>query len=125
MNCLKRPVRTTRQPVLDINIIATASAIILVLFAFPAVAAISDLVNALREHDEKSAEKVIELRHEIRRLSDEFIIRQSERIAGRAGAQVELIRLEMELLDNMRRIYTRAKRVAKEFVPEQVADNTA
>ncbi len=89
------------------------------------VAAISDLVNALREHDEKSAEKVIELRHEIRRLSDEFITRQSERIAGRAGAQVELIRLEMELLDNMRRIYTLAKRVAKEFVPEQVADNTA
>ncbi len=89
------------------------------------VAAISDLVTALREHDEKSAEKVIGLRHEIRRLSDEFITRQSERIAGRAGAQVELIRLEMELLDNMRRIYTLAKRVAKEFVPEQVADNTA
>jgi hypothetical protein len=28
----------------------------------------------------------------------------------------------MEMLDNLRQIYTLAKRVAKEFVPDEVAD---
>jgi hypothetical protein len=29
--------------------------------------------------------------------------------------------MELELLDNLRRIYTLAKRVARDFVPEEVA----
>ena len=88
------------------------------------VSAINDLITAVREGDERAAENVITLRHEVRRLADEFIARQSERIAGREGPQADLIRLEMELLDKMRRIYTLAKRVAKEFVPKEVAAKT-
>jgi phosphate:Na+ symporter len=88
------------------------------------VSAINDLITAVRKGDERAAENVITLGHEVRRLADEFIARQSERIAGREGPQADLIRLEMELLDKMRRIYTLAKRVAKEFVPEVVAGKT-
>ncbi|MFC1681089.1 Na/Pi cotransporter family protein [Pseudomonadota bacterium] len=84
------------------------------------VAAIDDLITAVREHDETAALKVISIRHDMRRFAEDFIVRQSQRIAGREGAQIDLVRLEMELLDSMRRIYTLAKRVAREFVPREV-----
>ena len=84
-----------------------------------------DLVTAVREHDENAAQKVISLRHDIRRLSDDFTARQSQRIAGREGDQIELVRLEMQLLDRIRRMYTLAKRVAKEFVPDEVDADAA
>lgn len=58
-------------------------------------------------------------------IGSRVIVRQSQRIAGREGAQIDLVRLEMELLDNMRRIYTLAKRVAKEFVPHEVGAESA
>jgi len=35
----------------------------------------------------------------------------------------ELIQPEMELLEHLRRIYTLAKRVARDFVPKEVASN--
>ena len=48
--------------------------------------------------------------------------RQSQRIGAAETRNIELIRLEFEVLDNLRRIYTLAKRVAKDFVPEEVAE---
>ena len=46
---------------------------------------------------------------------------QSERIGVQETRHGYLVRMELELLDNLRRIYTLAKRVAKDFVPEEVA----
>lgn len=102
-----------------------ATGIILYDLGEKVVSAVREVTTAVRERDEQAAQHVIEMRHEIRRLADQFIARQSERIAGREGSQIELVRLEMELLDKMRRMYTLAKRVAKEFVPEEVAGKTA
>jgi hypothetical protein len=36
---------------------------------------------------------------------------------------LKLVQLEMELLEHLRRIYTLAKRVARDFVPKEVASN--
>jgi hypothetical protein len=36
---------------------------------------------------------------------------------------LKLVQLGMELLENLRRIYTLARRVARDFVPEKVAGN--
>ena len=42
-------------------------------------------------------------------------------MATKEAGNLELIRLQMELLDKLRQIYTLAKRVAKDFVPAEIA----
>ena len=83
--------------------------------------AIKDVVRAVREEDQKAAEAVITVKDEIRRLSERFLSRQSESLGVSDQEHLRLVRLELELLDRLRRIYTLAKRVAKDFVPEEVA----
>ena len=83
--------------------------------------AIDDVVRAVREEDQRAAEATINVKEEIRHLADRFLEHQSEFIGDRAEGRLELVRLELELLDRLRRIYTLAKRVAKDFVPREVA----
>ena len=82
---------------------------------------IRNVVRAVREEDQKAAEAVITVKDEIRRLSERFLSRQSESLGVRDQEHLLLVRLELELLDRLRRIYTLAKRVAKDFVPDEVA----
>ena len=46
---------------------------------------------------------------------------QSERIGVQETRHRYLVRMELELRDNLRRIYTPAKRVARDLVPGEVA----
>lgn len=79
------------------------------------------VIQAVREDDETAAQEVITIKEEIRRIADEFLIRQSERIGIVGNKHLALVRLEMEFLDKLRGIYTLAKRIAKDFVPDEVA----
>jgi phosphate:Na+ symporter len=83
--------------------------------------AVDQAVQAVRENDEKAAENVILAKDDIRQIADEFLQRQAERIGIQEPGRLNLVRLEMELLDKLRSIYTLAKRVAKDFVPSEVA----
>ena len=83
--------------------------------------AVDQVVRAVREDDEKAAEEVIMVKDEIRRIAEEFLMRQSERFGIQESGHLNLVRLEMELLDKLRGIYTLAKRIAKDFVPDEVA----
>jgi len=82
---------------------------------------IDHVVQAVREADEKSAEEVIIVKREISEIAAKFLNRQSERIGIQGSGHLNLIRVEMEFLDNLRSIYTLAKRIAKDFVPDEVA----
>lgn len=84
--------------------------------------AVEQVIKAVREEDETAAEEVITLKGEVRRIADEFLVRQSERIGVEDSGHLNLVRLEMEFLDKLRGIYTLAKRIAKDFVPEEVAN---
>ncbi len=84
--------------------------------------AIGQVITAIRGEDEQAAASVLALKDEVRRLADEALARQSERIGVAETGNIELIRLEFEVLDNLRRLYTLAKRIAKEFVPREVAE---
>ncbi|MEN8214465.1 MAG: Na/Pi cotransporter family protein [Pseudomonadota bacterium] len=84
---------------------------------------IDDAVTAVRERDEKAAEEVIAAKDDVRDLADEFLSRQSERIGKQQGTRLSLVRMEMELLDRLRGIYTLTKRIAKDFVPQEVGVN--
>jgi phosphate:Na+ symporter len=83
--------------------------------------AIDRVIQAVRKEDETAAEEVITVKDEVRRIADEFLRRQSERIGIQDSGHLNLVRLEMELLDKLRGIYTLAKRIAKDFVPDEVA----
>ena len=65
--------------------------------------------------------KLILEKDEIRRIADDFLTRQSESMGTQEIANLDLVRLQMELLSSLRQIYTLAKRVAKDFVPQEVA----
>jgi phosphate:Na+ symporter len=86
--------------------------------------AIADLIRAIRESDETAAAAVIALKDDIRRLAEQALQLQSERIAVKEPGHLLLVQLEMEVLEHLRRIYTLAKRVARDFVPKEVASQT-
>jgi len=90
-------------------------------FAAQVIQAVSGVIKSICEKDETAAAAVLAQKDEIRRLADEALKLQSERIAVSEPQHLKLIQLEMELLENLRRIYTLAKRVARDFVPEKVA----
>jgi len=77
--------------------------------------AVDQIIQAVREDDETAAEEVITLRGEVHKIADDFLVRQSER------EHLNLVRLEMELLNKLRNIYTLTKRIAKDFVPDEIA----
>ena len=83
--------------------------------------AVEQAVQAVRENDEKAAENVILVKDDIRQIADDFLQRQAERIGVQGPGRLELVRLEMELLGRLRSMYTLAKRIAKDFVPAEVA----
>jgi len=83
--------------------------------------AIEDVIRSVRENDEKAAENVIAVKDEIRRIAEEFLVHQSQRMGVKEDRHLALVRLELELLDKLRQMYTLTKRIAKELVPDEVA----
>ena len=83
--------------------------------------AIDQVTQAIREDDETAAEEVITLKDEIQQIAQEFLMRQSDRIGIMDAGHLDLVRMEMEFLDKLRGIYTLTKRIAKDFVPDEIA----
>ncbi len=83
---------------------------------------IIDCVRAVRESDERAAAEVISLKTGVGHLAAQFLDHQSRRIGADDPRRLPLVRLELGLLEKLRRIYTLSKRVAKEMVPSEVAN---
>ena len=84
--------------------------------------AVEQVIQTVRENDETTAEEVVTLKGEINQVVDEFLMRQSERIAIKDEGHLNLVRLEMEFLDKLQGIYILCKRIAKDFLPSEVAN---
>ena len=83
--------------------------------------AVDQIIQAVREDDETAAEDVITLKGEVNQIADDFLVRQSERLGIKDTDQLNLVRLEMDILNKLRNIYTLTKRIAKDFVPDEIA----
>ena len=83
---------------------------------------LNNLIKSIRESDELAAQEVLIAKDDVSRIANDFLIHQSGRISVQTESHLDLVRLEMELLDKLRQIYTLAKRVAKSFVPQEVAE---
>ena len=78
-------------------------------------------VKAIRDNDQNAAESVVILKDTFRMQSDRLLGHKAVRLSAEDPDYLELVRLQMGFVDQMRRIYTLAKRVAKVTLPPVIA----
>lgn len=86
--------------------------------------AFDKLLQAIKNNDEAAAAEVLSVKEQIRHAVDAILKNQAGRIGIQTSKHLLLIRLELELVDQLRRIYTLTKRIAREFIPEELALRT-
>jgi len=90
-------------------------------FAKMVIEAFDKLVVAIKNNDESAAADVIALKEQIQHIVDDILKNQASRISVQTSKHLLLVRLELEMVDQLRRIYTLTKRIAKEFIPDELA----
>jgi len=74
-------------------------------------------VQATRGNDPLAAESVLQLKDRMREQSEYLLERKAQRLSVDDPDYLNLVRLEMSFIEQMRRIYTLAKRIAKITLP--------
>lgn len=85
------------------------------------VSSVEFTIRAIRDNDQRAAESVMLLKDSIREQSERLLARKAERLTADDYDYLELVRQEMSFVAHMRRIYTLAKRIAKEALPPVLA----
>ena len=83
--------------------------------------AFNDLITAIKNEDEKLAAEVLAVKDLVRHQVDEILKHQSRRMGITDSKHLLTVRLELEFVNHLRRMYTLAKRIARDFVPEEIA----
>ena len=78
-------------------------------------------VLALRNNDQRAAESVLMLKDSVREQADRLLARKAERLATDDPDYLTLVRIQMALVDHMRRIYRLARRITKDILPPALA----
>jgi phosphate:Na+ symporter len=78
-------------------------------------------VQAIRDNDQHAAESVLLLKNIIRDNSESLLARKANRLATDDQDYLKLVQLQMSFVDQMRRIYTLTKRIAKVVLPPVLA----
>jgi len=81
-------------------------------------------VQAVRDNDQRAAESVLMMKDTVRDQSEQLLERKAVRLTADDPDYLNLVRLEMSFVDQMRRIYTLAKRIAKVVLPPVLAQRT-
>jgi phosphate:Na+ symporter len=78
-------------------------------------------VQAVRDNDQKAARDVLMMKEIIRDQAEQLTARKATRLRAEDPDYLNLVRLEMAFVEQMRRIYTLAKRIAKVALPPVLA----
>ena len=78
-------------------------------------------VKAVRDNDQNAAESVLMMKNVFREQSERLLGRKAARLSASDPDYLALVRLQMGLVDQMRRIYTLSKRIAKVTLPSVIA----
>ena len=78
-------------------------------------------MQSIRDNDPYAAESVMIMKGAFREQSERLLGRKAERLSAEDPEYLELVRLQMGFVDQMRRIYTLAKRIAKVTLPPAIA----
>lgn len=82
--------------------------------------ALKDAVEAVRVNDQRAAGRVLAMKPDIDALLAKALDIQTQSLAEVCAEDIEGIRMEMTALENVKRIYTHLKRIAREIVPLEV-----
>ena len=82
--------------------------------------AVGKSVEAVKGNNQKAAQEVLALKGEVNRSISQVFERQAERLAIDDPERPTVFRREMAIVDNMKRIYTLSKRIAKLLLPEEL-----
>jgi phosphate:Na+ symporter len=85
------------------------------------VKAVELAVQSIRDNDQQAAESVMMLKRAFREQSERLLGRKAARLSAEDPDYLALVRLQMGFVDQMRRIYTLSKRVAKVTLPPVIA----
>ena len=85
-------------------------------------AAIKLAIRAIRDLDQRAANEVLTMKADINHLIREALEHQSKALADMRPEQIEVMRMEMTILENAKRIHTLLKRIAREIVPKEVRE---
>ena len=86
---------------------------------------VQQATSAVMENDQKAAQEVIAKKNTISRLAERAQAHQAERLVAPEPGRLEAYTLEIDLIEKLKRIYYFAKRMAKDVVPEEMADKAA
>jgi phosphate:Na+ symporter len=78
-------------------------------------------VQAIRDNDQQAAESVLMMKDTLWEQSEQLLARKATRLTADDPDYLNLVRLEMSFVDQMRRIYSLAKRIAKVVLPPVLA----
>lgn len=82
--------------------------------------AVGKSVEAVKGNDQKAAQEVLALKGEVNRGISQVFQRQAQRLAIDDPERPTVFRLEMAIVDNLKRLYTLSKRIAKLLLPEEL-----
>ncbi|MEZ4674925.1 MAG: Na/Pi symporter [Caldilineaceae bacterium] len=74
---------------------------------------VEQAIDAVTRNDRQLAQQVIDAKPEINRLSDAIDIHLTRRLTANEPGRLDVFRIESEMIENFRRIYYFAKRIAK------------
>ncbi len=78
-------------------------------------------VQAIRDNDQRAAESVMMMKDDVREQSERLLARKASRLTVDDPGYLDLVRLQMSFVDQLRHIYTLAKRIAKVALPPALA----
>ncbi len=87
--------------------------------------AVSKSVEAVKSNNQKAAQEVLALKSEVNRSISQVFERQAERLAIDDPERPTVFRREMAIVDNLKRIYTLSKRIAKLLLPDELLSSEA
>ena len=95
---------------------------LLVAFYTTIVESVEAAVKAIRDNDQRAAETVLMMKDSVRIQSESLLARKAQHLTGDNQDYLALVRLEMSFVDQMRRMYTLSKRIAKVALPPVLAN---
>ena len=75
-------------------------------------------VQAIRDNDQRAAESVLMMKDDVREQAERLLARKATRLTVDDPGYLDLVRLQMSFVDQLRHIYTLAKRIAKVALPQ-------
>jgi len=85
------------------------------------IEAVELTVRAIRDNDQRAAESVLMMKDDIREKSEQLLARKATRLKVDDPDYLDQVRLQMSFVEQLRHIYTLAKRIAKVALPPALA----